>query len=143
LAKIITDLPVATDQPISFGVKEFCDVCKKCAEMCPTQAISFEGQTFEPKTISNNPGVLKWPLDNEKCFIGWQMTGGDCGNCIRVCPFNKPESWLHEATRILIGAKVGALDSVLTKLDTASGYGGEKPEPEAFWKKDSFIHIKG
>lgn len=143
LAKIITDLPVATDQPISFGVKEFCDVCKKCAEMCPTQAISFEGQTFEPRTISNNPGVLKWPLDNEKCFTGWQMTGGDCGNCIRVCPFNKPESWLHEATRILIGAKIGTLDSVLTSLDTASGYGGEKPEPEAFWKKDSFIHIKG
>jgi len=141
LAKVITDLPMAIDQPISFGVKEFCDVCGKCAIDCPSQAISYGAQSDEIVTISTNPGVMKWPLDNEKCFAGWQMAGGDCGNCIRVCPFNKPSNWLHEATRILIGAKAGPIDSLLVKLDTAAGYGG-KNNPNDFWKKEKYLHIK-
>jgi epoxyqueuosine reductase QueG len=123
---VITDLPMATDQPIKFGVKEFCDVCKKCAEMCPSQAISYGGQTREAPTISTNPGVMKWPMDNEKCMVGWQMSGGDCGNCIRTCPFNKPQGWLHDMTAIMVGVKSGLIDSVMVRLDDASGYGGEE-----------------
>ena len=142
LAKVITDMPLATDKPISFGVKEFCDVCGKCAEHCPAEAIFFEDQTMDAMNVSTNPGVMKWPLDSEKCFRGWQMAGGDCGQCIKVCPFNKPEGWLHEITRILIGAKSGAIDSLLLKLDDASGYGDGIPDAEEFWKKDNYIHVK-
>ena len=142
LAKVITDMPLAADKPISFGVKEFCDICGKCAKLCPAEAIYFEDQTMDAMNISTNPGVMKWPLDSEKCFRGWQMAGGDCGNCIRVCPFNKPEGWLHEATRILIGAKSGSLDKLLLNLDDASGYGEGDPSAEKFWSSDNFVHIK-
>lgn len=141
LAKIITDMPLATDSPIRFGVKEFCDVCGKCADNCPSQAIYFEDQTMEAMNISTNPGVMKWPLDSEKCFAGWQMSGGDCGNCIKVCPFNKPEGWLHDITRILIGASSGPIDRLLLNLDDASGY-GEDNDPGKFWDQDHYVHVK-
>lgn len=141
LAKVITDLPMAHDKPISFGVKEFCGICKKCARECPSQAISYEAQNDKPTTISTNPGVMKWAVHAEKCFFGWQSTGSGCGLCIRVCPFNKPDGWIHEATRILIGAKSGSMDNLLVKLDDASGYGPSKPKTH-FWEKDSYIHIK-
>ncbi len=141
LAKVITDLPMATDKPIKFGVEEFCNVCMKCAELCPTQAISYGDKTMEGSTISNNPGVLKWSVNPEECYYSWAANSSGCGVCIRVCPFNKPEGWLHDATRILIGAKSGSLDNLMVKLDDASGYG--KPEPNFnFWESDNFIHIK-
>lgn len=141
LAKVITDLPMATDKPIKFGVEEFCKVCMKCAETCPSQAISYGEKTMEPTTISTNPGVLKWPINAEDCYFSWEANGSGCGICMRVCPFNKPEGWLHDATRILIGAENGPLDKLLVNLDDASGYG--KPEPNFhFWESDHFIHIK-
>lgn len=142
LAKVITDLPMAFDKPISFGVKEFCEVCKKCADLCPTKAITSEDQSTQALTISNNPGVKKWAVNADLCYIGWKINGSGCGNCIRVCPFNKPEGWLHDATRVLIGAKMGALDDILVKLDDASGYGSEEPNTTIFWDSDSFMHIK-
>ena len=142
LSKVITDLPMAYDRPISFGVKEFCEVCKKCAELCPTQCIPYGPRTMEGTTISSNTGVLKWSVNAEQCYVGWTANGSGCGVCIRACPFNKPEGWLHEATRILIGAKVGALDSLLVKLDDASGF-GQLGSTAKFWKSRDFIHIKG
>ena len=141
LAKVITDLSMAYDKPISFGVREFCEVCKKCARECPGKAISHKTRTTEPTTISTNPGVIKWPVDAEKCFFGWQAMGSGCGVCIRVCPFNKPGNWLHEVTRIMIGAKSGSLDKALLKLDDVSGYGATEPKTH-FWESDNYIHIK-
>jgi len=39
LGKIFTDMPVTHDQPIHFGVKEFCEGCQRCANACPVKAI--------------------------------------------------------------------------------------------------------
>ena len=133
LAKVITDLPLKHDTPISFGVEEFCKVCKKCAELCPTQAITHEDEkTYSAPTISANPGVKKWTINAEDCYAGWFANGSGCGVCIQVCPFNKPEGWLHDVTRIMIGAGVGSIDDLMVKLDDASGYGSGKPK-FGFW----------
>ena len=35
LCKVITDLPLQADKPITFGVVEFCKTCMKCAECMP------------------------------------------------------------------------------------------------------------
>jgi ferredoxin len=110
--------------------------------MCPTQAIPYGEKSFEASTISSVRGLKKWSVNAEECYFGWTANGSGCGQCIRVCPFNKPESWLHDVTRILIGAKSGSIDNLLVKLDDASGFGAPEPKFD-FWNNDSFIHIKG
>ncbi len=54
------------------------------------------------------------------------------------------EGWLHETTRILIGAQVGSLDKLLVRLDEASGFSQLPSDEEALaiLKKKDFIHIK-
>lgn len=142
LAKVVVDLPLVLDKPITFGVSEFCDVCGRCADECPSEAISKGAKTWKGTTISNNPGVRKWYIDPEKCFSEWARLGfSDCGTCIRVCPFNKPQGWLHESTRILIGAQTGPLDKLLLNLDSASGY-GKQADADAFWAEDAYIHTR-
>jgi epoxyqueuosine reductase len=88
ICKVFTDLPLVCDHPIEFGVQEFCKTCKKCAQECEIEAISFEDEpTFEPVCKSNNPGVLKWPIHAEKCYEFWVENGGDCSTCVAVCPY--------------------------------------------------------
>lgn len=141
IAKVITDMPLVNDKPIKFGVEEFCKVCKKCAIECPSQAIPYGDKSLEASTISSNSEVLKWSCDAEKCWTSWVANGSGCGVCKRVCPFNKPEGWLHDVTRIMIGAKSGSIDKLLVNLDTAGGYGATEPNM-VFWDRDNYIHIK-
>ncbi|HEX9798420.1 MAG TPA: reductive dehalogenase [Anaerolineales bacterium] len=143
LGKVITDMPLTPDSPISFGATEFCEICGKCADTCPAGGI-IKGQnqrTYDARNISNNPGVYKWPVDVVACHMVWSTSGMSCHNCIRVCPFNKPEGWLHDATRSLIGMRSGAADQAILALDDASQYATEEDSRE-YWKKDNFIHIK-
>jgi reductive dehalogenase len=137
LAKIFTDLPLAPDQPISFGVQAFCEVCGKCAQICPGGAIlpGRNARTYAALTSSNNPGVYKWPVDAEKCQRVWCHAGHDCAVCIRVCPFNRPTSWLHRATQTLISAGAEHMDQFLVELDTWSEE-GKRASPEEFWEPE-------
>jgi ferredoxin len=90
LCKIFTDLPIQEDQPIDFGVTEYCRRCKQCAEACEVDAISMEDEpTFTPACKSNNLGVLKWPVNAERCYEFWCNNGGDCSTCIAVCPYTR------------------------------------------------------
>ncbi len=87
---VTTDLPLAVDKPIDFGVQDFCTKCKQCARYCPSGAI-----TFEDKVMHN--GYEKWPLDVEKCTqhrVG-NKRGISCGVCVTVCPWNKPYTPFH------------------------------------------------
>jgi reductive dehalogenase len=141
LCKVLTDLPLVADKPIRFGVTEFCQVCGKCAKLCPSSSIIEGERNTSAHDMSNNPGVLKWPVKMLTCYTFWRQNGSDCSNCISVCPFNKPDTWVHQAARILIGAKSGNLNKLLLKLDDASGYGAEK-DSASYWRKNNFVHIK-
>jgi epoxyqueuosine reductase len=89
LCKILTDLPLAPDQPITFGVKEFCKKCKACAKNCETGAISSTDEpSFDIACRSNNLGALKWYVNAELCYQFWCENGTDCSTCIKVCPYN-------------------------------------------------------
>lgn len=132
LCKVITDLPLQPDEPIEVGVTEFCSLCHKCARECPAQAISYGEPTAEVSSISNNPGVMKWPLSAEKCREYWTAVGTNCGICIRVCPFNKSRHWLHDATRWLI-KHAPWVDRTVAWLDDRLGY-GKYSGPGIFWK---------
>ena len=132
LFKVFTDLPLIEDEPIELGVTRFCDACKKCAVKCPGDAISNGEMTTDPINISSaEGGVRKWYVDGEKCFKFWAKNGSDCGNCIRVCPFNKPPGLLHDTTRWLI-ENLPMFNFVYLKGDDLFGYGKRK-KPADFW----------
>jgi reductive dehalogenase len=131
LCKVFTDLPLMPDEPRFLGVEEFCRVCMKCAEDCPSRAISFGGMTTQGKTISNNPGVLKWYIDPEQCFKWWGANGMDCSCCIRVCPFNQQHGWHHDLVRSII-RRTSSLNRLFLWFDGALGY-GKQSDPRAVW----------
>ena len=89
-AIVTTDLPLAIDKPIDFGLQDFCSKCGQCARYCPGGAIS-----FGEKVIFN--GYEKWLNDVEKCTgqrVG-NKEGAGCGVCVAVCPWNKPYTPFH------------------------------------------------
>jgi len=134
LCKVFTNLPLVCDEPIEFGVMEFCDICKKCADNCPGQAISHGERSTEPLNISNAGGTLKWPVDGEKCFGFGAKNTVDCGNCIRVCPFNKPEGLLHDTSRWII-QRFPVFDTLFVKADDLFGY-GKQEDLATFWDEE-------
>ena len=131
LCKVFTDLPLVPDKPIEFGIWDFCMKCELCAEDCPSRAILHGAPTEKPANISNREGLLRWPVNAEKCFAFWAANHTDCANCIRVCPFNKPSGWLHDAVKW--GVKNNRwLDSTFVKMDKLFGYGKQHNASE-FW----------
>ncbi|MAM85609.1 MAG: reductive dehalogenase [Acidobacteria bacterium] len=130
LGKIYTDLPLAHDQPIRFGVKEFCDVCRRCSAGCPVQAIPDGVPSTVRYNQSNIKGVRKWSVDGEKCFGYWAAQNSDCSICIRVCPYNKDFSkWWLRVGRWLAGTRLRRL---MLWLDMRLGY-GERMDPKRWW----------
>jgi len=93
IAVVTTNLPLITDKPLNdFTFIDFCIKCKKCAEACPGQAISFDGRT-------EIDGVKRWQIDQEKCFSLWCTMGTDCGRCVSVCPYSHPNNLIHNVIR--------------------------------------------
>jgi reductive dehalogenase len=140
IAKVITDMPLVPNDPIEFGVTEFCDVCMLCASECPSGSISSGPRTWKGTSVSNNPGVLKWYVSPESCY---DFNGFSCSNCKRSCPFNKPNnSWLHRMIRTAIEGRLRPADAAMVNLDQASGYGTQLQATE-FWKLDGSKTITG
>lgn len=131
LCKVLTDLPLKPDPAIDIGVQAFCEKCVKCAEKCPSKAILPGERIANPLSISNNSGLLKWPLDAERCFKYWAANQVDCAICIRTCPFNKPVGRLHDFTRLLI-KNAPWLNKGFVWLDDFLGYGKEAIA-DKFW----------
>jgi len=123
LCKVFTDAPLVPDRPISFGVREFCEACLKCATTCPSRSIPEDGLTERGPTPSNNPGARKWYVNPETCLVFWRRNGVSCANCIRSCPFNKSPGWLHDRARAFIRLRSRPVDRLLVFLDDLCGYG--------------------
>jgi len=136
LCKVFTNLPLVCDEPIEFGATEFCEVCKKCADNCPGNAIAYGDRTTEALNISNVGGALKWYVDAEKCFTFGAKNTVECGNCIRVCPFNKPEGLLHGSSRWVID-RFPIFNRLFVYADDLFGY-GEQEDIKTFWEREEF-----
>ncbi|WBW97237.1 reductive dehalogenase [Oceanirhabdus sp. W0125-5] len=130
LAKVYTDLEIHPDKPKTFGVREFCNVCMKCADACPGKAISSEpskvlkeGMEFDTGkvSISNITEVEKWFCSGERCFSYWNYNEAGCSTCIAVCPYNKIDEWHHDLSKLMT---LTPFKSLLRNLDEWFGYGG-------------------
>lgn len=92
LCKVLTDLPLIPDKPSEPALNEACRSCFICAASCPVKAISDRKQPFyETTSVSNNRGILRWPVDPELCYGFWVKNGSDCATCIARCPMT-PQS---------------------------------------------------
>ncbi|WP_051534042.1 reductive dehalogenase [Desulfitibacter alkalitolerans] len=134
LFPIATDMPLAHDKPIDFGLIDFCKTCMKCAEHCPAKAISFEREpTWETKGPWNNPGHKAWFDDAVKCR--WNMTIESCANCQASCTYTKKnDTVIHAAIKGTI-ANTRALNGMFVRFDDMFGYGFAK-DPKKWWDID-------
>ena len=130
LGKVFTDMPLAHDRPIRFGVKEVCDVCRACTDACPAKAIAGGDPSTLVHNRSNIQGIRKWTTDAEKCFRFWANQNTDCSICVRVCPYNRDYSgWRSRAWRWLAG---GGLRRLALWLDRVGGR-GKRLAPSRWW----------
>jgi reductive dehalogenase len=113
--KVLTNLPLKPDKPITFGVTEYCNECGICAEECPSGAISPDKErSFYPPPSAGrcgNLGALKWYMDGKKCSRWWGESGAPCSNCMNVCPY--------------------------TYATLGDGFDGKTPDPATFWELEA------
>ena len=94
IAVVTTDLALVTDERTrDLSMIDFCRRCQKCADVCPSKAISFDGQ----KEIN---GAMRWQINSEACFTYWCTIGTDCAYCMRACPYSHPNNLLHNSIRL-------------------------------------------
>ncbi|NOZ93576.1 MAG: 4Fe-4S dicluster domain-containing protein [Acidobacteria bacterium] len=76
-------------------MEDFCRICGKCADNCPSRSIAHGGPPV-------SRGFAHWSVDQESCYAFWRRTGTDCSVCIASCPFTKPDSAIHRLIRAAI-----------------------------------------
>lgn len=121
-----TDLPLAVDRPIDFGLQAMCEACRKCARECPCNAIP-----FGPKVMFN--GYEIWKPDVDKCgrYRLTNLKGSACGRCMKTCPYNRED--LAESDRLLwLSIEQPASHRHLVEHDDRTR-GGERNPVKRWW----------
>ena len=132
IGKIFTDLPLSHDRPKSFGVREFCETCRRCSNACPVNAIPDGPPSDVVHNRSNLVGVRKWTVNAEPCFKFWANQNSDCSICVRVCPYNREfESLWGRVWRWMAGGPLRHMALRLADRFAA----GERVNPDSWWKK--------
>ncbi|WGW03466.1 2Fe-2S iron-sulfur cluster-binding protein [Tropicibacter oceani] len=124
---VTTDMPLAHDRPIDFGLQKFCESCNKCARECPSGAI-----TAGPKLMFN--GYEIWKSDSQKCAT-YRITttgGAMCGRCMKTCPWNL-EGLFAEAPFRWAAMNMPGAAPLLAKLDDAANRGSLNPVKKWWW----------
>jgi ferredoxin-NADP reductase/ferredoxin len=124
---VTTDMPMAHDKPISFGLQQFCESCNKCARECPAGAI-----TAGPKTMFN--GYEIWKSDSQKCTT-YRITneaGAMCGRCMKTCPWNL-EGVFAEAPFRWAAMNIPKAAPFLAKIDDFVGNGEINSVKKWWW----------
>ena len=123
LFSIITDLPLALDKPIDFGLQQFCRGCKKCAEVCPSGALSLDKDPsweWEGEQPWHYRGKKVWWDNSRKCQE--HQMGERCINCMMACPWTKDnKTYLHELAHIM-AARFPRMAPLFRKMDDLFGY---------------------
>ena len=101
------------------SIIDFCSICKKCAESCPSRSIPFDDR----KEID---GALRWKIDSDTCYLYWNTVGTDCGRCMAVCPYSHANSPSHNLIRWGI-SRSGSFRRAALWLDDL--FYGKNPQP--------------
>ena len=135
----MTDMPLAIDKPIDFGLQEFCRHCKKCADACPVGALSKEKEpTWEPQGEWNNPGKRAYYENSVACNSYYTLRSTICSLCMAACPWTKQSrTSLHKVSKA-ISAKLPFLSRFMVYMDDLFGYGptNDPDLVEKWWDLD-------
>ena len=134
--KMVTDLPLAPGKPIDAGIMRFCRTCKKCAEACPSGALSMETEpSWEVVGPWSNPGHRAYFQDGTKCSGYWLRSSSSCATCLGICPFSHNNRYfIHRAVAATIAA-TPLLNGFLTRMD--GFFDLDKPrDPESWWSQN-------
>lgn len=156
IAKVYTDMELpeeAYDTPKTYGIMEFCQNCKLCAEKCPSQAITMDDEPGWEPTYENGEdpnyswhhqrGVKKFYNDAKKCYKYWVDSGTDCAICLTACPWNKPDFWHHRLIDASNAYTGGPIHTFMKVMDELFGYGNVFDEQAVhdFWKTGKDIEV--
>jgi reductive dehalogenase len=125
LSAVTTDLPLVADRPVDIGVEDFCKICKKCANCCPSNSIPLDDQT-------EVNGTLRWKLNAETCFDYWGKVGTDCNICMRVCPWSHANTFPHKIIRAIITRNRHSR-KLFSRMDDIFYGSKPKPKPAPGW----------
>jgi len=128
--KIFTDMPLATDRPIEFGVAKMCNICNACSKACPSRAIPDNTPSTQRHNKSNIKGIRKWSIDGEKCFSYWSKINSDCSVCVRVCPYTR--DYTRRRNRAWLRLADSPLRRLALRLHLKFG-GGQRVMAETWW----------
>lgn len=131
-SKIFTSLPLIADTPEPLGIRQYCDICTKCAEACPPKALPFGEPEAGGSNQSTIKGVKKWSADCEKCFGYWAKLKSDCAICMRVCPFNRRYDGI--ADRLFRRLATSRWRKLALWWETRRGM-PERLKPKAWWSE--------
>jgi len=98
---------------------DFCRICLKCAENCPSRSIPFDDR-------QQIDGAYRWRIDADTCFRYWNVVGTDCGRCMTVCPYSHPDNLSHNLVRWGV-ERSGVARRAMLWLDDR--FYGRSPEP--------------
>jgi reductive dehalogenase len=116
-----TNIPLAWDRPIDFGLQDACSKCLKCARECPCDSI-----TYGAPVMFN--GYEQWKQDVQRCTV-YRMTnvgGAACGRCMKMCPYNNEGLAVHRLL-LWIATHFPASRGLLARLDDRVGNGEVNP----------------
>lgn len=120
LGVVTTNLPLIPDQRSDdTSVIDFCRICKKCAENCPSRSIPLGDR-------EEIDGALRWRINSDSCFRYWNLIGTDCGLCMAVCPYSHPNNPAHNLVRWAVWHSGLARRAALWMDDV---FYGRKPAP--------------
>ena len=81
IGAVFTSLELPVDEPVDFGLQEFCKICALCMINCPSHSITHKTREVNGRTF--------YKFDDQTCYGMWLKGGTDCGTCMQSCPFSQ------------------------------------------------------